>query len=62
MNNGEEMVPKKYNKAQEDRMMKVLMERIEKEERIAVIEWYISVFFLSLIMVGLGSIIGKIFL
>lgn len=47
---------------EEDKAMKVLMDQLAKEERIAVIEYYISVFFLSLISIGFGAMMGSAFL
>lgn len=50
-----------YTREEEDAAMKVLMKQLEKEERIAVIEYYISISVLGLTMLGFGYMLGRIF-
>ena len=50
-----------YTREEEDAAMKVLMKQLEKEERIAVIEYYISVSVLGLTMLGFGYMLGRVF-
>ena len=53
------MENKIYTKAEEDRMMDTLLKAIEREEREMVIDYYITIIFLSGIMLGLGYIVGR---
>ena len=50
-----------YTREEEDAAMKVIMDQIAKEERLNLIEYYISVSALGLIMLGLGFMLGSVF-
>ena len=51
----------KMTKEEEDKEMKVIFDQIAKEERLNLIEYYISVSALGLIMFGLGFMLASIF-